>query len=67
MRLMPMYSSVLNTDFGKGYKGITAFIVEKSFPGFKVGKKEDKLGIRASSTCELLFENCEVPVANVFG
>jgi len=56
-----------NTDFGKGYKGITAFIVEKSFPGFKVGKKEDKLGIRASSTCELLFENCEVPVANVLG
>jgi butyryl-CoA dehydrogenase len=56
-----------NTDFSKGYKGITAFIVEKSFPGFKVGKKEDKLGIRASSTCELLFENCEVPVANVLG
>lgn len=51
----------------KGYKGITAFIVEKSFPGFKVGKKEDKLGIRASSTCELLFENCEVPAANVLG
>ncbi|MBL7555383.1 MAG: acyl-CoA dehydrogenase [Bdellovibrionaceae bacterium] len=56
-----------NTDFSKGYKGITAFIVEKSFPGFKVGKKEDKLGIRASSTCELLFENCEVPMANVLG
>lgn len=51
----------------KGYKGITAFIVEKSFPGFKVGKKEDKLGIRASSTCELLFENCAVPAANVLG
>tara|TARA_B110001454_G_C12723308_1_gene436476 strand:- start:18024 stop:19181 length:1158 start_codon:yes stop_codon:yes gene_type:complete len=56
-----------NTDFSKGYKGITAFIVEKSFPGFKVGKKEDKLGIRASSTCELLFENCEVPEANILG
>lgn len=56
-----------NIDQGKGYKGITAFIVEKSFPGFKVGKKEDKLGIRASSTCELLFENCEVPKANVLG
>jgi butyryl-CoA dehydrogenase len=56
-----------NIDFGKGYKGITAFIVEKSFKGFSVGKKEDKLGIRASSTCELLFENCEVPVANVLG
>jgi len=56
-----------NLDPSKGYKGITAFIVEKSFPGFKVGKKEDKLGIRASSTCELLFENCEVPAANVLG
>lgn len=56
-----------NTDFAKGYKGITGFIVEKSFPGFKVGKKEDKLGIRASSTCELIFENCEVPAANVIG
>lgn len=56
-----------NVDFEKGYKGITAFLVEKSFPGFKVGKKEDKLGIRASSTCELLFENCEVPAANVLG
>lgn len=56
-----------NIDPSKGYKGITAFIVEKSFPGFKVGKKEDKLGIRASSTCELLFENCEVPKANVLG
>lgn len=54
-------------DSSKGYKGITAFLVEKSFPGFKVGKKEDKLGIRASSTCELLFENCEVPAANVLG
>lgn len=56
-----------NIDPSKGYKGITGFIVEKSFPGFKVGKKEDKLGIRASSTCELLFENCEVPAANVLG
>lgn len=56
-----------NVDISKGYKGITAFIVEKDFPGFKVGKKEDKLGIRASSTCELLFENCEVPAANVLG
>ena len=56
-----------NIDLSMGYKGITAFLVEKTFPGFKVGKKEDKLGIRASSTCELLFENCEVPVANVIG
>ncbi|WP_374033073.1 acyl-CoA dehydrogenase [Bdellovibrio bacteriovorus] len=51
----------------KGYKGITAFIVERGFKGFSVGKKEDKLGIRASSTCELLFENCEVPKENVLG
>jgi alkylation response protein AidB-like acyl-CoA dehydrogenase len=50
-----------------GYRGITAFVVERGFPGFAVGKKEDKLGIRASSTCELLFENCRVPRANVLG
>ncbi len=50
-----------------GYKGITAFVVEKGFPGFSVGKKENKLGIRASSTCELLFQNCEVPKANIMG
>ena len=56
-----------NLDPSKGYKGITAFIVEKSMKGFKVGKKEDKLGIRASSTCELLFENCEIPKENVLG
>jgi butyryl-CoA dehydrogenase len=56
-----------NIDVSKGYKGITGFIVEKSFAGFKVGKKEDKLGIRASSTCELIFENCRVPKENVIG
>jgi len=56
-----------NIDPSKGYKGITGFIVERSTPGFKVGKKEDKLGIRASSTCELMFENCEVPRENVIG
>ena len=50
-----------------GYRGITAFVVERDFPGFSVGKKEDKLGIRASSTCELLLENCRVPRANVLG
>jgi butyryl-CoA dehydrogenase/short/branched chain acyl-CoA dehydrogenase len=50
-----------------GYKGITAFIIEKSFPGFTVGKKEDKLGIRASSTCELILEDCRVPKSNVLG
>ena len=56
-----------NTDFEKGYRGITAFIVEKSFPGFAVGKKEDKLGIRASSTTELILDGVEVPDANVLG
>jgi alkylation response protein AidB-like acyl-CoA dehydrogenase len=50
-----------------GYRGITAFIVERGFNGFSVGKKEDKLGIRASSTCELIFEGCRVPRANVLG
>jgi len=50
-----------------GYRGITAFIVERGAPGFTVGKKEDKLGIRASSTCELLFEDCRVPAAHVLG
>ena len=54
-------------DPGAGYKGITAFIIEKEFPGFSVGKKEDKLGIRASSTCELLLEDCRVPRENVLG
>ncbi len=50
-----------------GYRGITAFLVERGFPGFTVGKKEDKLGIRASSTCELILEDCQVPGANVLG
>jgi alkylation response protein AidB-like acyl-CoA dehydrogenase len=50
-----------------GYKGITAFIVEKGFEGFTVGKKEDKLGIRASSTTELIFDGCKVPKENVLG
>jgi len=50
-----------------GYRGITAFIVERGSPGFSVGKKEDKLGIRASSTCELLLEQCHVSRANVLG
>ncbi len=56
-----------NVNPEAGYRGITAFIVERGFGGFSVGKKEDKLGIRASSTCELLFEECRVPVANVLG
>src|SRR5690242_4951405 len=54
-------------DPAAGYRGITAFIVEKQFPGFTVGKKEDKLGIRASSTCELILEDCRVPKSNVLG
>jgi alkylation response protein AidB-like acyl-CoA dehydrogenase len=56
-----------NTNPSAGYKGITAFIVERDFPGFSVGKKENKLGIRASSTTELLLDNCEVPEENVLG
>ena len=54
-------------DPSAGYKGITAFLVEKGTPGFTVGRKEDKLGIRASSTCELIFDNCEVMEANLLG
>jgi alkylation response protein AidB-like acyl-CoA dehydrogenase len=54
-------------DASIGYKGITAFIVEKGYEGFSVGKKEDKLGIRASSTTELIFDGCKVPKANVLG
>src|SRR5258708_21418628 len=50
-----------------GYKGGTSFIVEKNFPGFSVGKKEDKPGIRASSTCELILEDCKVPKESVLG
>ncbi|CAN5353443.1 acyl-CoA dehydrogenase AcdA [soil metagenome] len=56
-----------NANPEAGYRGITAFIVERDFPGFTVGKKEDKLGIRASSTVELLLDNCEVPEENVLG
>ncbi len=54
-------------DRAAGYKGITAFVVEQGTPGFALGKKEDKLGIRASSTCELVFTDCVVPAANVLG
>ena len=54
-------------DPGAGYKGITAFLIEKGTPGFTVGRKEDKLGIRASSTCELIFDNCEVAESNLLG
>ncbi len=55
------------TDKEKGNHGISAFIVEKGFPGFSVGKHEDKMGIRASSTCELIFEDCIVPKENLLG
>jgi alkylation response protein AidB-like acyl-CoA dehydrogenase len=54
-------------DPSAGYRGITAFVVERGFPGFSVGKKEDKLGIRASSTCELLLDDCRVPRTNRLG
>jgi len=56
-----------NANPAAGYRGITAFLIEREFPGFQVGKKEDKLGLRASSTCELILENCAVPKANVLG
>jgi alkylation response protein AidB-like acyl-CoA dehydrogenase len=56
-----------NANPSAGYKGITAFLVERNMPGFTVGKKEDKLGIRASSTTELLFDGCLIPEANVLG
>lgn len=56
-----------STDLSKGYKGISAFIVEKGYEGFQIGKKEDKLGIRASSTCELIFADCKVPKENLMG
>ncbi len=62
-----IYIVFANIDPSQGYKGITAFLVERSFPGFSLGKKEDKLGIRASSTCELVLDDCEVPEENVLG
>ena len=62
-----LFLVIANTDFDKGYKGITAFIVEREFAGLSIGKKEDKLGIRASSTCEVILEDCEVPEENVLG
>ena len=56
-----------NANPDAGYRGVTAFLVEREFPGFQVGKKEDKLGLRASSTCELILDNCRVPRENVMG
>ena len=62
-----LYLLFANANPEVGYRGITAFLIERQFPGFQVGKKEDKLGLRASSTCELILENCRVPRENVLG
>jgi alkylation response protein AidB-like acyl-CoA dehydrogenase len=62
-----LFMVIANADFSKGYKGITAFLIEKGTPGFSIGKKEDKLGIRASSTCEITFEDVVVSDAQVLG
>jgi short/branched chain acyl-CoA dehydrogenase len=56
-----------NANPSAGHRGITCFLIEREFPGFQVGKKEDKLGIRASSTCELILDECRVPASNVLG
>ncbi len=61
------YLLFANVNPDAGYKGVTAFLIERGFPGFQVGKKEDKLGLRASSTCELILDNCRVPRENVMG
>jgi alkylation response protein AidB-like acyl-CoA dehydrogenase len=62
-----LYLLFATVDPSAGYKGITAFLIERGFEGFAVGKKEDKLGLRASSTCELILDNCRVPRENVMG
>jgi len=62
-----LFAVFANIDLDAGYKGITCFLVERDTPGFTVGKKEDKLGIRASSTTELVFEGCKIPKENVVG
>src|SRR3982750_121212 len=62
-----IYVVFANANPGAGYKGVTAFVVERGFKGFAVGKKEDKLGIRASSTTELILDDVEVPAENVLG
>jgi alkylation response protein AidB-like acyl-CoA dehydrogenase len=62
-----LFIVLANVDPSQGYRGITAFLVERGFGGFEVGKKENKLGIRASSTCELILEGCHVPEENVLG
>ena len=62
-----IYFLFANANPDAGHKGITCFLVERNTPGFQVGKKEDKLGIRASSTCELILDDCRVPAENVLG
>ncbi|MCL2163514.1 MAG: acyl-CoA dehydrogenase family protein, partial [Oscillospiraceae bacterium] len=62
-----VYTIIACTNSAKGARGFTAFIVEKGAPGFSFGKKENKMGIRASSTRELIFDNCRIPKANVIG
>ncbi|MDY4043971.1 MAG: acyl-CoA dehydrogenase [Marinifilaceae bacterium] len=62
-----VYIIMAMTDKSKGTKGISAFIVERDFPGFSIGKKEKKMGIRGSATCELIMENCIVPAENLLG
>lgn len=62
-----VYVIIAMTDKSKGTKGISAFIVEASTPGFSIGKKEKKMGIRGSATCELIFENCRIPKENLLG
>ncbi len=60
-----LYSVFANIDISRGIRGITAFVVDRDTPGFSIGKKENKLGIRASNTTELIFNNCKVPAANM--
>ena len=62
-----VYVIFANTDFARGYKGITAFIVERDFPGFSVGAEEKKMGIRGSSTTPIILNDCKVPVENLLG
>lgn len=62
-----VYTVFASTDPGRGLKGLSAFIVEKDYPGFTVGKKERKMGVRGSPTAELIFEDCPVPAANLLG
>lgn len=62
-----VFTVMAKTDKSKGPRGITSFIVEKDFPGFRVGTREKKMGLRGAHSCELIFDNCKVPVENVLG